>query len=105
MKPRSKSESDLGGFLRTPFARTPFTEELPVSLAPAPEVLHALLLCEGAVEPNPALSPKEQEQEVLQAWQLLVDTGTVWTLQGWFGRRAHALLEAGLLRPAPSNPG
>ena len=76
-----------------------------MSLALTPEVLQALLLCEGETEPNPALSPEEQEREVLQAWQLLVDSGIVWTLQGWFGRRAHALLECGLLRPAPSNLG
>lgn len=76
-----------------------------MSLALTPEVLQALLLCEGETEPNPALSPEEQEREVLQAWQLLVDSGIVWTLQGWFGRRAYALLEAGLLRPAPSNLG
>ena len=73
-----------------------------MSLPLTPEVLQALLLCEGETEQNPALSPEEQEQEVLQAWQLLVDTGIVWQLQGWFGRRAHALLEAGLLRPAPA---
>ena len=68
---------------------------------PDSEVLQAMLLCEGETEPNPALSPEEQEQEVLRAWQLLVDTGIVWTLQGWFGRRVALLLEAGLLRPAP----
>lgn len=73
-----------------------------MSLPLTPKVLQALLLCEGETEQNPALSPEEQEQEVLQAWQLLVDTGIVWQLQGWFGRRAHVLLEAGLLRPAPA---
>jgi hypothetical protein len=73
-----------------------------MSLALTPEVLDALLLCEGEREPNPALSPEEQEQELLRAWQLLVDTGVVWTLQGWFGRRAHAMLEVGLLTHPPS---
>lgn len=30
-----------------------------------------------------------------EAWQLLIDTGTCWQLQGWFGRTAMALIEAG----------
>lgn len=37
------------------------------------------------------------EEQVLEAWQHLVDTGLCWRLQGWFGREAARLIEAGLL--------
>ena len=42
----------------------------------------------------------ETQEEYLEAWQLLVDTGLCWQLQGFFGRTASRLLEQGLLRPA-----
>ena len=42
------------------------------------------------------------EDEVIAAWQLLVDTGLAWQLQGWFGRTARALIEQGVIN-APSN--
>lgn len=38
--------------------------------------------------------PTEQEQ--IEAWQHLIDTGLAWTLQGWFGRRAEQLIEQGV---------
>jgi hypothetical protein len=37
------------------------------------------------------------EEEVIEAWQYLVDTGLAWTLQGWFGRTAADLIEAGVI--------
>lgn len=40
------------------------------------------------------------EEEVLEAWQHLVDTGLVWQLQGWYGRTARALIDAGHIAPA-----
>jgi hypothetical protein len=44
-------------------------------------------------------SGKEQtEKEVLTAWQWLVDTGTCWTLQGWYGRTAADLIEEGFIQ-------
>jgi len=36
------------------------------------------------------------EQETIEAWQHLIDTGLAWTLQGWFGRRATELIEQGM---------
>ena len=39
------------------------------------------------------------EEEQLQAWQHLVDTGLAWTLQGWFGRTAMDTINAGLITP------
>lgn len=41
----------------------------------------------------------ESEEQVLEAWQHLVDTGLCWNLQGWFGRQAMALIEAGHISP------
>ena len=40
------------------------------------------------------------EEERLSAWQYLVDSGLVTQLQGWYGRTAAALIDAGLVRPA-----
>jgi len=37
----------------------------------------------------------ESEEQYLEAWQYLVDTGLAWQLQGWFGRTAAALIEQG----------
>ena len=40
----------------------------------------------------------ETEQEVLEAWQYLVDTGMAWTLQGSFGRMAQNLINEGVIK-------
>ncbi len=37
------------------------------------------------------------EEEQLDAWQLLIDSGIVWQLQGTYGRHAERLIEAGLV--------
>jgi hypothetical protein len=55
----------------------------------------ATMIAEGAEE-------ADSEEQYLEAWQTLVNTGLAWTLQGFFGRTATRLLEAGLItRPAP----
>jgi hypothetical protein len=52
----------------------------------------AVGLAEGWIEGS--------EEEILEAWQHLVDTGLAWSLQGWFGRTACHLIEQGLIAPA-----
>lgn len=37
------------------------------------------------------------EATTLAAWQHLVDTGLAWTLQGFFGRTAQRMIDAGEL--------
>jgi len=43
--------------------------------------------------------PAESEEQVLEAWQYLVDTGLAYTLQGWFGRTAQKLIDQGYITP------
>ncbi len=50
----------------------------------------AVGLAEGFIEGT--------EEEVINAWQQLVDSGTAWTLQGSFGRTAKALIEEGIIK-------
>ena len=39
----------------------------------------------------------ESEEQWLEAWQHLVDTGLAWQLQGSFGRTATSLIEQGVI--------
>ena len=57
----------------------------------------ATAIAEGFCEGEEA-----SEEEQIEAWQYLIDTGMAWTLQGWFGRTAHSLIERGICTPARS---
>jgi len=49
----------------------------------------AVGLAEGFIE-------AESEEQVIEAWQYLIDTGLAYRLQGWFGRTATDLIEQGI---------
>jgi hypothetical protein len=53
----------------------------------------AVQIAEGLIEPKG--DKAEQETHIVEAWQHLIDTGLAWKLQGWFGRRAAALIKSG----------
>jgi hypothetical protein len=60
---------------------------------PKMTIFEATMIAEGNFE----IAGYEPDEETSrQAWQLLIDTGTCWQLQGWFGRQAVALIEAGV---------
>lgn len=48
----------------------------------------ATMIAEGVEE-------AKNEAHYLAAWQYLINTGLAWQLQGFFGRTAMALIEAG----------
>lgn len=50
----------------------------------------AVGLAEGFIE-------ADNEDQVIQAWQHLHDTGLAYKLQGWFGRNCRALIEDGII--------
>jgi hypothetical protein len=39
----------------------------------------------------------ESEEQVIEAWQHLHDTGLAYRLQGWFGRTAQQLIAQGVI--------
>lgn len=60
---------------------------------PKMNIFEATMIAEGNFE----IAGYEPSEELsIEAWQLLIDTGTVWQLQGSFGRQAVALIEAGV---------
>ena len=50
--------------------------------------LEAIGIAEGFIE-------ADSEEKYVEAWQYLLDTGLVWSLQGWFGRTAVSMIETG----------
>ena len=54
------------------------------------DTYQAVGLAEGFIE-------ADSEDQVLEAWQTLVDTGMAWQLQGWLGRTARHLIEEGYI--------
>lgn len=42
----------------------------------------------------------DSEEQQIEAWQTLIDTGLVNQLQGWFGRTAQHLIDEGICTPA-----
>ena len=52
----------------------------------------AIGLAEGFIE-------ADSEEQVIEAWQYLIDTGLAWQLQGSFGRTAQSLIEQGFCTP------
>ena len=53
------------------------------------ENFEAVMLAEGVEEAS-------SEEELINAWQHLIDTGLAWSLQGWFGRTAADLISEGI---------
>ena len=47
-------------------------------------------LAEGFIE-------AESEEQIIEAWQYLHDTGLAYKLQGWFGRTAQQLINDGII--------
>ena len=60
----------------------------------------ATFACEGII-PARGETDEEKRENLIAAWQCLINTGLAWQLQGWFGRRAAALIEEGLCKSAP----
>ena len=57
----------------------------------------ATMIAEGEFD----LAGVEPSEEIyIEAYQFLINTGVVWQLQGFFGRTAAALIEAGHCEPA-----
>ena len=52
----------------------------------------AIGIAEGFVE-------AESDEQIIEAWQHLINTGMAWQLQGWFGRTASQLIEDGHCTP------
>ena len=52
----------------------------------------AVMIAEGVEEAS-------SEEQYIEAWQLLIDTGMAYQLQGYFRRNAEALIEEGYCTP------
>ena len=63
-------------------------QALTTFVAPAMSVFDATMIAEGVQGADEATQ--------IAAWQLLIDTGICWQLQGSFGRMAAQLIEQGI---------
>ena len=52
--------------------------------------IDAVMIAEGVYEVS--------EEEQVQAWQYLHDSGLAYQLQGWFGRVAQSLIAEGVIQ-------
>ena len=62
--------------------------QLPLPFEEPMSTFDAIMIAEGVEQ-------VESEEQYLEAWQMLIDTGMAYQLQGWFGRTANALIEEG----------
>jgi len=51
----------------------------------------ATMIAEGMID-------TDSEEQVIEAWKHLVDTGLAWQLQGSFGRMAQQLINEGVVK-------
>ena len=56
--------------------------------------LEAIDIVEGMRSPR-GKTDKEKYAHWIECWQFLIDSGTCWKLQGWFGRTAARLIDEG----------
>ena len=50
---------------------------------------NAVGIAEGFIE-------ADSQDQVIEAWQFLIDSGLAWQLQGFFGRTASQLIQQGI---------
>lgn len=55
------------------------------------DTLTAVLIAESA-------DFADSEEQYIEAWQHLVNTGLAWQLQGWVGRTAQAYIDNGYIQ-------
>jgi len=60
------------------------------------DLLRAVELIENPSDDTP-------NEEILSAWQFMIDTGHCWELQGFYGRTAMRLIEDGICTPQGAN--
>ena len=80
--------------------KLPPNDQQKLNLFTVSDVYTACGIIEGFVDiPNHV----DKDNATLQAWQYLIDSGHAWTLQGWYGRNAKALIVQGICTPPNKN--